>query len=218
MTISLQHTPIRLNDHLCHRSSPADGVRSRLQHREISGHVVVHQGTALVGFLQNGINEIRHTVITFDCIAEIDDKTLANNHGHYSAAFTKKQYARSLPSQRERARKKPTILLIRFSNHSRIANSTSSATKIRQIVSEISHIWKWNFHKYLHFSLFYQRQGYSVDQSTFKIVCAAKEKLPGRSPGAWVAAVGLEPTRFPAAFWVRCVCHSAMPPLMGIIT
>ena len=51
-------------------------------------------------------HEIRHTVITFDCIAEIDDKTLANNHGHYSAAFTKKQYARSLPSQRERARKK----------------------------------------------------------------------------------------------------------------
>ena len=50
-------------------------------------------------------HEIRHTVITFDCIAEIDDKTLANNHGHYSAAFTKKQYARSLPSQRERARK-----------------------------------------------------------------------------------------------------------------
>ena len=50
--------------------------------------------------------EIRHTVITFDCNAEIDDKTLANNHGHYSAEFTKKQYARSIPSQRERAREK----------------------------------------------------------------------------------------------------------------
>ena len=57
MTISLQHTPIRLNDHLCHRSCPADGIRSRLQHWEFSGHVVVHQGAALIGFLQGTVED-----------------------------------------------------------------------------------------------------------------------------------------------------------------
>ena len=51
-------------------------------------------------------HELRHTVVTFDCNAEIDDKTLANNHGHFTAAFTKKQYARSLATQRARARQK----------------------------------------------------------------------------------------------------------------
>ena len=49
-------------------------------------------------------HEIRHTVVTLDCEAKIDDKTLANNHGHYTADFSKKQYARSLMTQRERAR------------------------------------------------------------------------------------------------------------------
>ncbi len=51
-------------------------------------------------------HEIRHTVVTLDCEAEIDDKTLANNHGHYTADFSKRQYARSLTTQRERARQK----------------------------------------------------------------------------------------------------------------
>ena len=51
-------------------------------------------------------HELRHTVITFDCNAGVDDKSLANNHGHFSAEFGKKQYARSLSTQRMRARKK----------------------------------------------------------------------------------------------------------------
>ena len=51
-------------------------------------------------------HELRHTVVTFDCNAEIDDKTLANNHGHFTAEFSKKQYARSLSTQRVRARRK----------------------------------------------------------------------------------------------------------------
>lgn len=50
-------------------------------------------------------HELRHTVITFDCNAGIDDKTLANNHGHYNAQFSKEKYARSLETQRTRARK-----------------------------------------------------------------------------------------------------------------
>ena len=51
-------------------------------------------------------HELRHTVVTFDCNAEIDDKTLANNHGHFTAEFSKKQYARSLSTQWVRARRK----------------------------------------------------------------------------------------------------------------
>ena len=51
-------------------------------------------------------HELRHTVVTFDCNAEIDDKTLANNHGHFTVEFSKKQYARSLSTQRVRARRK----------------------------------------------------------------------------------------------------------------
>ena len=50
-------------------------------------------------------HELRHTVITFDCNAGIDDKTLANNHGHYNTQFSKKKYARSLETQQQRARK-----------------------------------------------------------------------------------------------------------------
>ena len=50
-------------------------------------------------------HELRHTVITFDCNAGIDDKTLANNHGHYNAQFSKEKYARSLETQQQRARK-----------------------------------------------------------------------------------------------------------------
>ena len=50
-------------------------------------------------------HEMRHTVITFDCNAGIDDKTLANNHGHYNAQFSKEKYARSLETQQQRARK-----------------------------------------------------------------------------------------------------------------
>ena len=50
-------------------------------------------------------HELRHTVITFDCNADIDDKTLANNHGHYNAQFSKEKNARSLEIQQQRARK-----------------------------------------------------------------------------------------------------------------
>ena len=49
-------SPIRPDDHLRYCSRPADGIRTRLQPRELSVHVVVHQGVALVGFLQHGIN------------------------------------------------------------------------------------------------------------------------------------------------------------------
>ena len=44
-------------DHLRHRSRPRYGIRTRLQPRELTVHVVVHQGGALVGFLQHGIND-----------------------------------------------------------------------------------------------------------------------------------------------------------------
>ena len=56
MMISLQHTPIRLDDNLRHRSCPADGIRSGLQHRELAVHVVIHQGVALIGFLKHGVD------------------------------------------------------------------------------------------------------------------------------------------------------------------
>jgi hypothetical protein len=41
MTISLQHTPIRLDDNLCHRPSPTDGIRAGFQHRELTVHLLV---------------------------------------------------------------------------------------------------------------------------------------------------------------------------------
>jgi hypothetical protein len=44
-----------LYDHLRHRSCPRYGIRAWLQNRELTVHVVVHQGVALVGFLQHGI-------------------------------------------------------------------------------------------------------------------------------------------------------------------
>ena len=40
MTISLQHTPIRPDDHLRHCSSPADGVRAGLQYRKLAIHML----------------------------------------------------------------------------------------------------------------------------------------------------------------------------------
>ena len=43
--------------YLCHRSCPADGIRTRLQPRELTVHVVIHQDVALVGFLQHGVND-----------------------------------------------------------------------------------------------------------------------------------------------------------------
>ena len=35
---------------------PRYGIRARLQYRELTVHMVVHQGGALVGFLQHGIS------------------------------------------------------------------------------------------------------------------------------------------------------------------
>ena len=52
------------------------------------------------------MDELRHTVVTFDIDANIDDETLAHNHGHFKAEFTKKQYGRSILTQRKRAREK----------------------------------------------------------------------------------------------------------------
>ena len=54
---SLQESPVRPDDHLCYRSRPRYGIRAGLQHRELTVHVIVHQGVALVGFLQHGIND-----------------------------------------------------------------------------------------------------------------------------------------------------------------
>lgn len=49
--------PIRPDDHLRHRSRPDEGIRAGLQHQKISIHVIVHQVCALIGFLQNGVND-----------------------------------------------------------------------------------------------------------------------------------------------------------------
>lgn len=48
-------SPIRPDYYSRHRSCPADRICSRLQHREFSGHVIVHQGAAQIGFLQSTV-------------------------------------------------------------------------------------------------------------------------------------------------------------------
>ena len=54
---SSEISPIRPDNHTRHRSCPADSIRSGLQRRELAVHVVIHQGGALVGFLQDGVND-----------------------------------------------------------------------------------------------------------------------------------------------------------------
>lgn len=48
MTSVSKESPVWLNNHLRHRSRPADGVHPRLQNRKLAVHVVVHQSGALV--------------------------------------------------------------------------------------------------------------------------------------------------------------------------
>ncbi len=46
----LQVPPIRPDDRLRHRSRPADGIRAGLQHRELTVHMVIHQGISEMSF------------------------------------------------------------------------------------------------------------------------------------------------------------------------
>ena len=56
-TKKLQKPPIQPDNHPRHSSCPAYGIRARFEHWELAVHVVVHQGGALIGFLQHGVDD-----------------------------------------------------------------------------------------------------------------------------------------------------------------